>query len=61
MCVVHCQYVILCLDRLGYEGHFLRRLGEVHDEGEATFYKSSCFDLELHKEVFFSHIAEKVL
>lgn len=46
--------------RLGYKGQFLRRLGEKHDEGEATFYKTSCFDLVSYKEIFFSQIAEKV-
>lgn len=52
--------MILCLCRLGYKGQFLRRLGEKHDDGEATFYKTSCFDLESYKEIFFRQIAEKV-
>ena len=53
---------ILCVDfkSQGYDGLMKCRTKEEFDEGEATFYKTSCFDLVSSKGVSLTEVAHKV-
>ena len=53
---------ILCVDSKsqGYDGLMKCRTKEEFDEGEATFYKTSCFDLVSSKGVSLTEVAHNV-
>jgi len=45
---------------LGYDGFFIRRIGERHPEGEATFFKSDRFVLLERAGISFADLIEEV-
>ena len=54
-----CNCLILFFS-LGYEGVFMKRIDEVNDEGEATFYRTSRFTMVTHRGVALRDLAFKV-
>lgn len=49
------------MEKLGYEGLIMKRTKEDMDEGEATFYKTDIFELEISEGVSLTRVAHKAI
>ena len=45
---------------LGYKGHYVARDTSAYTEGEATFYRTSCFKLESYEGLVLKNLADEV-